>query len=739
MNSSISTNNLKRFLVHPKVLGGLVAVLLILLTAYTVAKYYKVHDSTVPAVEVDIQGAYGFNPPEVFQFDDGKVKISHESLHLAAFRLDLKNSQDYDKLRIHFSNESGRRLKNISFIQIIFENSKTAGKVVANRSARVVKPLIIYDIPLIKRDFDSVVVLLRGNRNVVDEEIEKIQLLGNEFQDQTVVPFFLIVLLSIMLLMPGSLVISWLTAKNQSHEWFLMGLGVASLVYYIGLYLVLEMSFRLGFESADLPVFVAFVLSLGLLLYANFKTDRFSTLNNYLYTNKTILCIFLVVLILLMIFVAHDTVYPFQNFSWQSISGKKTFNTFAGHDNYFQFANGRVIQENLPFSAEYGPWEGNEKPLLFSVADREILPGVIYAVFRAIIAFVNPDIGKSFIVYTIFGIAMNLMMIFPILVLAKRYMSVNSQWLLFFILLCNAMFIAEASLTWFKFSGAALFLSAIAILLFDRSKLQYWLISGLCLGLAANMHPAVAIGIPFYYLYFVFLHAKQNQFRLFRFLPGPLILFIVFVLVKLPWSLVKQYSLNESVRLAATHLFGGYGKNKSLLESATIFFQKVPLSEQLPVRVDRVITSFRLDELTELLGQFTQSNYWIWLKNWSLLEFGYTIFVYYPLLLLLVIGFIINKITLAVTHDNNKWLDNRTEQPVSELKWLIWIGVLTQLTYSFASYSHYVAPDVGWHQPLGVTVLIQLGLILLLLRHRIMWIIAFLYTVFSAWRLYMLI
>lgn len=144
---------------------------------------------------------------------------------------------------------------------------------------------------------------------------------------------------------------------------------------------------------------------------------------------------------------------------------------------------------------------------MFMPEDREMLAGVVYAVFRSMGSVVSPFVGNSFMSYTIFGVAMNLMIIFPVIALIQRYVAIKSELfviLLILLLFGNAVFIVQSSMTWFKFSGAVLFLSSLLVLLRDRQHVATWLFAGFLFGLATNMHTSIAIGIPFYILWFVF-------------------------------------------------------------------------------------------------------------------------------------------------------------------------------------------------------------------------------------------
>ena len=537
-------------------LSGLIVIYLA--STYLLADSYHQQERVM-----NLQHAKEFTPASSFKVSKGKISLKSHEQYLLEFRLTAGDTSDYSKIRFSFNSDEGTQ--NLTSLDLIYKDAN--GDVIKGLSrVRIVKGIFVYDFPLIDNEFDTIHVIIKSNLGKVDSEIAEISLLSPHASDFKYFTSVLAIIIAIFLLLPGLLIVSILTTQRRSVTVLLYSLFAASLCYYLVLYLLLELSFLLEFNRPGNLLIYGLLLTIACLVYLNFRQDRFDTLNYYISSARVPVLIFMAILLLLTAYISFDTLYPFQNLGWQSVSGPKTFDVFHAHDNYFQYANGRVIAENLPFSTEYG-----DRRLIYMPEDREILPGVIYAVLRSIYSTVSPYIGNSYMTFVIFGVAMNLMVIFPVIALTRRYIDIKSDVFLIVLLFGNAVFIVQPSLTWFKFCGAALFLSAILILLRDRQKLQSWLLAGLVFGLAANMHAAVSIGIPLYFLWFVYQRGKETYFQPIRWLYGPMVLVGVFVLVNLPWKLVKKFYLQDSIDLFATFFFGGYKVNGSLLDSAVLF------------------------------------------------------------------------------------------------------------------------------------------------------------------------
>jgi len=121
------------------------------------------------------------------------------------------------------------------------------------------------------------------------------------------------------------------------------------------------------------------------------------------------IAVYVVLLFAFCLTITHDANLPLQNMYYDDIAGPKTYQDFRGHDGMFQYVNGLAIADNEPFSKYYG-----HRQLIYNVEDREILPGVVYAVFRVLSSPLPDTVAKSYLLYTMFGIAMNLTLLFPL-------------------------------------------------------------------------------------------------------------------------------------------------------------------------------------------------------------------------------------------------------------------------------------------------------------------------------------
>ena len=708
-----------------------------LISIYLASVIVVAASNNQPELSMDLQQAKGSTSATSFHINGDKIRLKSLGQHKLEFQLASGDVSDFAKIRFNFDRDAGNGTQNLTSLNLVYKNAD--GDVIRGLArVNIVKGIFIYDLPLVDNDFDTIHVVLVSNFQQVNAEITKISLLPPDAFDYKYFASALALIIAFLLIFPGLLIVSILTARGPTATVLLTTFFAASLCYYLCLYLVLELSYLLQYSQPGILITGAMLLSIASLVYLNFRQDRFRTLNDYIYTARIPFSLFTLILLLLTAYSSFDTVFPFQNLGWQSISGPKTFNVFSAHDNYFQFANGRVIAENLPFSDEYGV-RGQSRPLFFYAEDREILPGVIYSVFRSFISVFDSLVGKSYFTYTIFGIAMNLMIIFPLLVLARRFVTLSSIAVVIIaaLLFGNAVLIAQSSLTWFKFCGAALFLSGLVILINDRSGYRPWLLGGLCFGLAVNMHSAVALGIPFYFLWLLYQKGKEEGFSLLSWLSGPTLLVITFMIVNLPWKLVKKIYLHDSIVLPVTFLFGGYEKNNNLVESGILFFQSVPLAEQISFRMQRLLLSFRLDEAGIFWQQLTGEDFSAFLSYWTHLEFGYTVFFYYPLLLILLLGFIVKKMPVQMNWPFSTGMTMKGTGHNRELISLIVIGIVTQLMIVFASYNHADAADIGWAQPLGVTLLVYSGLLLLILQQKGLAFLLIIYTIFSYFRLFL--
>ena len=120
---------------------------------------------------------------------------------------------------------------------------------------------------------------------------------------------------------------------------------------------------------------------------------------------------------------------------------------------------------------------------------------------------------------------------------------------------------------------------------------------------------------------------------------------------------------------------------------------------------------------------------------WSQEEVRYTVFLYYPLLLLLALSLVIKSNLFPASGIAVTGFPERGRN--IELKSLILIGLATQLMFIVAAFSYNHPPDVSWSQPYGVTILVYLGMILFVLQNRFLAVLLTIYVLFSYYRLYL--
>ena len=679
------------------------------------------------SLSFNLESAEEITPASSIAIQKGNLALKYSNEHIVEFLLPVGDVSKYNKIRLSFSKDKDRG--GLRKLHIIYERSLDGA-----RTGIAVIPIsrekYVFEAPLMGNQFDTIRVKLESSPGDVNTEIIDVSLLSSEVSDYRGFTSVITVITGFVLLLPGLLIVSALTFRKQSVTVLFYSLFAASLVCFFLLYLLLELSFKLQVQEPGGLLLAAFLIIIASLVYLNYRRDQFASLNNYLYSARVPLFLFFTILLLLITYISYDSLLPFQNLGYQSISGPKTFQAFLAHDNYFQYANGRVIAENLPFSVEY---EGRR--LFYMAEDREILPGVIYAVFRSIYGAIAPFVGSSYMTFVILGVAMNLMVIFPIIALASRYFYIKSDAFIIALIFGNAVFIVQPSLTWFKFCGAALFLSAVLVLLRDRKYLHSWLLAGLIFGLAANMHAAVSIGIPLYFLWFVYLRGREVNFKPAIWLGGPALLVFIFMLINLPWKLVKKFYLRDSIDLFATFFFAGHKANNSLLDSAVLFFKSIPIHEQISHRLDSLIQAFRLGEISILTARLGEAGFEEFLLLWSQEEVRYTVFLYYPLLLLLAFSSVIKSNHFPASGTAVSGFPDRGRN--IELKSLILIGLATHLMFIVAAFSYNHAPDVSWSQPYGVTILVYLGMILFVLQNRFLAGLLTLYVLFTYYRLYL--
>jgi hypothetical protein len=589
------------------------------------------------------------------------------------------------------------------------------------------KPNSRYDFILPPGEYEYLRIDINGYRTNALAIITDFSLLHFSFFFYSQVYLYLLaIIIQCMFVVPGTLIYTLFPGEKTNSETNLLSFFVFSIFFYLVLYLLLFFSLKTGLNK-NYIVTAGFFIFTGLLFLTVIIRKKMHLFLQCLQKEKKTF-IASIVIILASCFICTVLVrepFSIESVNHDTIDRNTIFSRFDGHDNLFQFVNGKAIADNEPFSQYYAGGK-----LIYDVQDREILGGVIYSVFRVFFSTFNKYIGESYLTYTIIGLCMNVMVIFPLLILFRRYFSANNQ---FFFLACislNTFVLPNYYFTWFKFSGAALFLSGFLFLLQGRKKLLPWVVAGILLGLSSNMHAGNAMGIPFILLLIIFLNIKEEGLFAPSTLLFPGILTFVFVVMNLPWTIVKSVYYPDHHALIKQHFFPGQHK-EGLLNNFLSFMETHPLKVQLQYRMRNLIDSFRFQEITELYKILKKGASLSFVRQWNNQEFFFFWFSIYPLSLMAGISRLFSKLfcltpNILGTHNNSQL----TKEAIA----IFIVSMLTVISLVIVSYDRF--PDINHKLPMGTVLIIHTLLIGLIVEsNRIGRLLLFLYAGCSIWRI----
>ncbi len=462
-----------------------------------------------------------------------------------------------------------------------------------------------------------------------------------------------------------------------------------SIAFYLFLYGILEASHYLGIDPRA-PASLSLLAMLAALALLLFRTNRLALLRHLLISERqsfaAAFALAFLCGILLTGFVRDP--FSFAAINWDTVDGQVIFCDFTGHDNMFQYVNGMAIANNEPFAKYYA-----DGKLMAGVQDREMLAGLIYGVFRVLISAVSKDMGQSYVTYSLVGLCMNIMAIFPLIVLFRRYFGRGRECFLLAILSLNTFVLSNFYFTWFKFAGAALFVSGIAALLHDRKRLWAWLFAGAAFGLGSNMHAGNALGFPLFFLLIIFMNIREEGLLHRSAVVFPLLLCIVFVLVNVPWAVVKALYYPDYHALLKFHYLPGATLDQDLLSAAVTFFQNHPLPEQLRYRLLNLWDSLRFRDIYNLCSYFDQAKISKILYRWTDIEFYFFSTAIYPMLTIAVISRFAWRRTSLIA-----------DAVRQEFSAVLTVSFLTIGGLILLSYHDY--PDATYHLPMGIILMI---------------------------------
>ncbi len=533
-------------------------------------------------------------------------------------------------------------------------------------------------------------------------EILGISLHPVENTDLPIWGYVLALLLAAFILLPGMLLFPLIHRREAEGGAFLSVFIAYSVFFYVAVYLAWLIACRWQPEAADV---VALTVVFGGLALSAWGNGRLRYGVSYYVTRfYRQFLIYLAMLAVCSFILLHGSNLPVENTWYSTIAGQtrsKTYQAFRAHDAVFHYVNGIAISNHEPFSKYYA-----NRALFYGVEDRGILPGVLYSTLRSLLRSTSPVLADSYLVYTLAGTCFNLMVLFPVFALLRRYGESGHLWFFSAAFSLNTFILVNYYITWFKMAGAAFFLSGLYMMFraVEKRKTVDWGSSGLLLGIGANMHAGSALGIPFFFLWSTWRNLKQTGGAI-RAVVGPASLAVVFAAVNLPWSVIKKLYFHDQYRLIKEHFLAGYTDPAGLGKSVALFFAKVPFSEQLGHRFERLWESFRLANIGELLSLLHKGEIERFFRLWNRWEFTYTAFVLYPFMVL----------AAAVVLDQRRKGTPRPSATGAGTRWptagvLAGLSVLTLLAIVLISYGSH-APDITYHQPMGVIVLLYVLMI----------------------------
>ncbi len=636
---------------------------------------------------------------------DGNLSIKTGKSQVVGFLLPFDQKGNGLKLQFRF-----KKLKNFRSLKVYFAHQgesfpKAKRAFIHFNIPGEVDASTVYTAQIPKGNIHLIQLTFISRNAPAEAVLESITLRPLELWDSPIWPYVFAMGAGVLLLLPGAILYVLLHGNKASIEEFQIAVFAYSLVFYIIVYVFLVVVFAVHIPPpvAQSLTLIFCAIFLFVLLLSVSRKGLYKVFLRILRGSWQEIAVYILLIFGLCLTIVHDANLPLHNMYYNDIAGPKTFQDFRGHDGMFQYVNGLAIAENEPFSKYYAHHQ-----LIYNVEDREILPGVVYAVFRVMSSPLPDTVARSYFLYTVFGVAMNLMLLFPLAALARRYLSFSRTFILLLLVSLNAFMVGNSLLTWFKFSGAALFFSGLYYLFKKEISYGDWVKSGLYFGLGANMHAGAALGIPLFFLWAVWRQLKRLGLLSLRTYAGPLLLVVLFAVTIVPWSMVKHRYFHDNYTLIKAHFLDGYSSPKGLAASAELFFSKTPLQNQVSKRLTQLGTSFRIKELVQLGEDFGLHNMKDFLYRWDKYEFNFLIFTLYPGIFFVLLAWLFKRSVHKQT-----W--NFKSYDIESGKTMFILSILTMLCVTLAHFGPY-PPDIVYHQPLAVLILANMVMITVILR-----------------------
>jgi len=431
-------------------------------------------------------------------------------------------------------------------------------------------------------------------------------------------------LLLLAILAPGALAANLRDAGDDSPPLSCSWFGFAAL-FYAAVWFVVDVLIRRVAGVRPPQWGWAAVWALGLLALIAVNLRRMVLLKQRLREMIPALACVLVLLQLCTAILIFDQLYPFDQYRFEFIAGPKTYGYIYAHDNYFQFVNGRAIAEDEPFSKYYG-----NARLTYPVTSREMLPGVVYSVFRHLLPGAVRD---SYLLYTLLGISFELTVVFPLVELARRRLGLRRAVISIAGCFGTSFFLVNAYYTWYKFAGTALFVAGLLPLLEERRTSRHWAWAGFFWGIGTNMHAGVALAIPVFLCWAIWTERSRGWART---AAAALLLVGIFTALNAPWNAVKRRYLQPDAILFEEHFLHDTHNPRGVAASIREFFATYPIADQLAVRTRRVLQAVRFREIGEELRR--RSGISGYALAWDRVEMRWALVLFFPLLLFAIVS-----------------------------------------------------------------------------------------------------
>lgn len=529
-------------------------------------------------------------------------------------------------------------------------------------------------------------------------------------QSQTSLNFasmpLVVVLLSAGILIPGIVVAAFLEVKGYLKKIPDGSMFVFSIIFFIVQYTLLDVILirALKVSVPDWAFSAGYIISLSGLFYAGGAEKIKLSAIDIVQRNRASISTYLLLIATCAMIAGSVARDPFRGFGWRNISqsdsggnSKVTFKVWKSHDNYFQYINGVIIaKESETFKYHYRRVGGSRfERLGYLYQDRVMLGGVIWSVIMR--TFHSPH----YMTYTLLGICLNAFIVFPLFSLGREHLKTPYLPVFLAAIIVSPFFLIHIYFTWFKFTGAAFFIFGVLLILKNRSSWRCWAAAGMCWGVGANFHAGTALAYPLFTLLLLYFAVRETNWK--QSLKLPLVLFGTFVLLMVPWQLVKAFVFPPRPPvLFNLHFLHGHN-------SIAGFLNEYPLDTQIPYRLERLWTTLRFESIGDMFSEQYTVSIIAFVERWTWLEVLYIVIPLYPLALFALCG----CINAIMSKDDNAL--SLKETIVSNNSLIGITALASVVALVFAKHARW-QPDYSLETSMGVIIILQAVLLSAALR-----------------------